>query len=570
MRNATLRLLTFGLLVSAACSSSDGQGTTSAKPDASALGGSAGSTSASGNMSASGGDSSSSSRPRAGGASSVAAGSQAGGETGAGGKTTSTGGRSTADAGVDQRADGATGGATGTAGTSALGTSSGGARRDAGADLRAGSGGAGDASTSSGSASGGSRTDGGTPTCTLPAASTFQVNTSVGGGGTSYKESDHFVVFNSSAGDTVLNLLESAHQCFVEEWCWRSTGLSITSSSGTTYKTNAYSVASLANNAAGVMQYDSRAGLAYLEVVNQHMTSPSVTVHEYGHALTLAAKSWVEQTRTGFWWESVANFVADTFMTSEICAEARARHNIATGNTLIDLNTVIGNSFWTICMNQNYYQAWPFFTYLTSNPDGFAGLGKQALPDLWRTYKGNNETPLHTLERLIAPLTVQDLVGRYWARMAYVDIGHPQGQKAFNSAKSRLNFANLTASGTTGTYKVITARQPRYFGANIVPLKVSATEVSAQVDLVSSAASSGLTATFSIRNGSGAVRYVDLPDGKGSATLTSGEEITLVVANTPKALILFDPATIGATASSDPANVGLDYQVRLTGATPAF
>jgi hypothetical protein len=448
------------------------------------------------------------------------------------------------------------------------GTAAGGTRQDAGVDLRASTGGTGGTSTSSGTSSGGSTFDGGTPTCTLPAPSAFQPNPSVGGGGTSSKASDHFVVFNASAADTVLNLLESAHQCFVEEWCWRSTGLSITSSSGTYYKTNIYGVASLDNNAAGVMGYDSKAGLAYLDVVTQYMTQPSVSVHEYGHALTLAAKSWVDQTRTGFWWEAMANFVADTFMTSEICANARTQHNIAQGSTLIDLNTVIGNSFWTICMNQNYYQAWPFFAYLTYNPDNYAGLGKQAIPDLWRTYKGNNETPLHTLERMIAPLTVQALVGRYWARMAYVDIGHPQGQKAFNSARSRLNFANLTASGAG--YKVIAARQPRYFGANLIPLKLSGTEVSAQVNIISAAASSGLTATFAIRTSTGSVRYVELPNGSGSATVAAGDEVTLVVANTPKALILYDPSTIGAAVSSDPANVGLDYQVQLTGATPAF
>ena len=464
---------------------------------------------------------------------------------------------------MDLRPDGAAGG---TAGTFTSSTNSGGARADAGPDGRTG--GAGGASAATSSA--GNAPDGGPPACTLPAASSFQLNTSVGGGGTSYKQSDHFTVFNSSAADTVLNLLESAHQCFVEEWCWRSTGLSITSSSGTYNKTNVYGVASLANNAAGVMQYDSKAGLSYLEVVTTYMTQASVTVHEYGHALTLAAKSWVDQTRTGYWWEAMANFVADTFMTSDICANARTQHNIAQGNTMIDLNTVISNSFWTICMNQNYYQAWPFFAYLTYNPDNYAGLGRQTIPDLWRTYKGNNETPLHTLERMIAPLTVQALVGRYWARMAYVDIGHPQGQKAFNSAKSRLNFANLTASATAGTYQVVTARMPRYFGANIVPLKVSGTAVSAQVNILSSAAGVGLTASFAIRNSAGAVRYVELPEGKGSATLATGEEITLVVANTPKALILFDPSTIGASVSSDPANVGLDYQVQLTGATPAY
>jgi hypothetical protein len=265
----------------------------------------------------------------------------------------------------------------------------------------------------------------------------------------------------------------------------------------------------------------------------------------------------------------MAEFVADTFMTSPLCANARSQHNIAQGTTVIELGTVISNSYWTLCMNQNYYQAWPFFAYLTYNPDSYVGLGRQAIPDLFRTYKGNNETPLHTLERMLAPRTVQAVVGRYWARMAYVDIGHPQAQQTFLNSRSRLNFANLASSGTQ-TYKVIEARQPRYFGANIIPLKLSGSEVSVQItNLGNGLTESDFTATLSIRGSGGAIRYVDLPSGTGQAAIASGEETTLVVANTPKTLYLFDPSTIGAAVSSDPANTGLNYQVQLTGATPA-
>jgi hypothetical protein len=392
---------------------------------------------------------------------------------------------------------------------------------------------------------------------------------SVGGGGTSYKESDHFVVFGASSPDVVLNFLEAAHQCFVEEWCWRSPGLSITSSSNTYYKFNAYAVSSLANNAAGVMLYDNSAGLSYVHVLTRYIASPDVTVHEFGHGLTLAQKTWVDQTRTGYWWEAMANFVADTFLTSSICANARAAHNLAQGSTMIALDTVISNSHFTLCMNQNYYQAWPFFVYLTSNPDHYAGLGLSAIPNLFRTYKGNNETPLHTLERMTAPVTVQTIVGRYWAHMAYLDIGHPLAQQAFLSARSRLNYANVSSSGT-GLYKVIEARQPRYFGANIIPLKASGTDISVQVtNLGNGRSDSAFTATLAMRSSAGAVRYLDLPGGTGQAILASGEEASLVVANTPTGLYLFDPATIDATVSTDPANIGLNYQVQLTGATPA-
>ena len=206
----------------------------------------------------------------------------------------------------------------------------------------------------------------------------------------------------------------------------------------------------------------------------------------------------------------------------------------------------------------NYYQAWPFLTYLTNNPDGYAGLGATALRDMFRKHMRNNETPFHVLERVATGTKVQQIVGRYWARMAYVDIGHKQAQAAFMSGRSRINFANLDASGS-GMYKVKAARQPRYMGANIIPLTGSGM-LTVQV----TASGGAFTATLAIRASSGTVRYVDLPNGSGSAMVESGEEASLVVANTPAALIQYDPFSI----SGDVAR-GLDYTVQLTGATPA-
>jgi hypothetical protein len=170
---------------------------------------------------------------------------------------------------------------------------------------------------------------------------------------------------------------------------------------------------------------------------------------------------------------------------------------------------------------------------------------------------GNNETPLHVLERVAAGTSVQKIVGRYWARMAYLDIGHKQALDAFMTGRSRLNFANLDAMGT-GMYKVKAARQPRYFGSNIIPLTGTGA-VTVQV-----ASSAAFTATLAIRSSSGAVRYVDLDKGMGGATLESGEEASLVVVNTPAMLVQYDPFMI----SGDVAR-GLDYTVQFTGAMPA-
>jgi hypothetical protein len=400
--------------------------------------------------------------------------------------------------------------------------------------------------------------------CTSKAPAEFEPNPNIGGGGSQFKDSPHFRIYGASeqAAADAINELEAAYNCYVETLCWRSSGLTFNSDSdeGPFYKMNIYAVGSL-GSAAGQMFSDAPSGLSYLRVVTSYLPDPKVTVHEYGHALTYHERGWVEQTRTGAWWETVANFVADTFMTSPICEASRAKFKVSEGKTIIELKKVLGDSQQVLVDGSqgsgNYYQAWPFLAYLTNNPDGYAGLGKTALREMFRQHKGDNETPLHVLERVAMPTKVQTIVGRYWARMAYVDIGHKQAQETFLKDRASLRVANLDAAGSD-MYKVKQARAPRYFGANIIPLTGSGA-ISVKVT-----ASTGFTATLAVRADSGAVRYVDLPGGSGEATLASGEEASLVVVNTPDTLIQYDPFSI----SGDVAR-GLDYTVQLTGATPA-
>lgn len=106
------------------------------------------------------------------------------------------------------------------------------------------------------------------------------------------------------------------------------------------------------------------------------------------------------------------------------------------------------------------------------------------------------------------------------------------------------------------------ARQPRYFGASIIPLTTtSSTTVKVQIT-----ASSGkpFTATLSVRDtDTSETRYVDVSgDGAGSVEVAAGEEVALVVVNTPAALIQYDPFDLGSDVQA-----GLDYTVKISGAT---
>ncbi|KAK3356574.1 hypothetical protein B0T25DRAFT_589154 [Lasiosphaeria hispida] len=374
----------------------------------------------------------------------------------------------------------------------------------------------------------------------------FTPNPRVGPGGTRYKDSPHFRIYaatSDAVADGAIAMLEAAYSCFVGDLGWRSPGLSFKQETddGPWNKLNVYQVDTLPGAAANTPT-DQTLGLAWLNVVKTYMTEPSVVVHEFGHALTYCEHYWIDQIRTGAWWETVANFVADTYLTSHLCAKARAKFNQKEGSTLIDLKKVIGDSYQVIVDGTrdtgNYYQAWPFLTYMHNNPDNITGLGTSMFPAVWTKYKRNsNETPLH-------------------ARMAFVDIGSPKAQAQFTSQRKTLNYSNLDSQGS-GRYRVKTARRPRYMGASIINLKVTSSNL-----VVNVTANAPFTATLVVRAANGFIRYISLPGGNGQASVGGGDEAAIAVANTPDSLVLFDPFQLTAET-----NTGLDYQIVLNGAT---
>jgi hypothetical protein len=107
--------------------------------------------------------------------------------------------------------------------------------------------------------------------------------------------------------------------------------------------------------------------------------------------------------------------------------------------------------------------------------------------------------------------------------------------------------------------KFIATKQSITLSYVVIPLKKSgAVTVIAKIT-----ASKAFTATLAVRNtSSGATRYVDLPSGSGSTAVTASEEASLVVVNTPAALVQFDPFSLGSDVQA-----GLDYTVTLAGAT---
>ena len=350
--------------------------------------------------------------------------------------------------------------------------------------------------------------------------------------------------------------MEKVYDYFVRDRGFKSPAQSIHANKPGSFKINVYSVTDI--DAGGFMGYSDAAGLSYLVMRSSLLNNDEISTHEFGHCITLAEAIWNNKTRTGAWWETTAEWFADAYMSP------------ITNTTNFDVNSLHAGSNLTIVHKGNLYQAWPFLNYLTNNPDNYANLGRDAVRNLIREHQ-DQETPLHSLARLVQPTAIKTLVGRYRARIAYGDIGHPLVQQEVLSAQRDTNFRarayrNLESIGTN-MYRVLEARKPQYTGSNIIPLLATGSgEISIQVtNLGNGMNDSNFTANVAIKAASNSVRYVDLVNGAGSFQLASGEEASLVVTNTPDSLYLYE--AFGSTSTS-PESIGLNYQVQILGAKP--
>jgi hypothetical protein len=380
--------------------------------------------------------------------------------------------------------------------------------------------------------------------------------------------------------------LEGTWDCYVNKLGWRSSGLSTSNTDGRPhyYKTNYFIIDNLVQYGFSGRTYQlfDNTGAGFVVVDSDYITQLGVMSHEYGHVLSMAEPAWWNQQNTYGWAETLGNYVAETYR-SDLCSSSRetANDTIGTGGTAFQAFMVIGQSYRSLVDPQNKYMAWPFLSYLTYNLDNYAGFGANTVRTMFDTYNAKaNETPLHTINRMAVSsgTSVQKLIGKYWARMAFADYGNPVAQNYFRYLQDGLDYNNTfaVAGGDGNKYQVYPDRAPRYFGASIIPLQnLNSTSLTATVTaqtsytayLVVQAVNEG------IRFGDkyGEIKYIELVNGSGqggtvktaSTEIEEGDEVMLVVANTPDKLLMYD----ATQADSGPAAVGMDFTFTLDGAT---
>jgi hypothetical protein len=369
--------------------------------------------------------------------------------------------------------------------------------------------------------------------------------------------------------------LESAYDFFVTQQGFRSPSVSILSNDSAHLKMNIY--ARKSGPAKGFTNWSRPAGLSYIDMHQGDVTERRlinyipILVHEFGHTITYSEYNWVDQQRTDAWWEAIAEWFDVTFRSSEQYRGLALQLNQPVELPEVDFSVTIAQSHLTLVHQDNNYQAWPFFVYLTNNPDNYANLGPSAIQQLFHQYARNNETPLHTLKRLIAPITVAKIIGRYWARMAYIDIGLEHEKTRFLAEREVQllddETFNVWDKIADGEYQIKSHKQPMYAGANIVPLITTANNISVKIsNLGNGLPDSNFTATLCLRNkNSNEIRYLSIPQGELKTTIATNEEAILVIVNTPDNLYQYDAY---AAQEGDKSVTGLNYRVNLQGAEP--
>lgn len=371
-----------------------------------------------------------------------------------------------------------------------------------------------------------------------------------------------------------LEYLEAIYDQFINELGYRSPGLSVHDNVEGPFKINVYTYEDL--NAGGYMGYDNPSGLSYVilhnNAMNRNMRFGTTLAHEFGHCINLAEKGWNEKFRTGAYWETFAQFVAEEFGRSRQFAELAKKYDRPTVMSSFNVNTVIANSHLSIIHRNNRYQNFMFFCYLTQNPDDIEGLGIDVLQRMIANHE-DQETPIHTLDRLTPDVSAQEIMARYNARLAYMDFENREPRNRLDNRQRNRQFlhsayANLENTGEN-RFRVKENRRPMYGGSNIIPLElVGAGPVVIEVaNLGNGLEESDFTAMLAVRDKEGGISYHLLDNGKGELDTAEADAVVLVVTNTPGVLYMY---CAFQSKPEDPEQRGLNYEVLLRGAKPKY
>lgn len=408
---------------------------------------------------------------------------------------------------------------------------------------------------------------------------------------------EHFqAIWGNNGGMTsanaleILKNLEGVRECYINELGISDPGISTNANySGTKRKTNLY----IANTGlskhsdggwAAYMSADSM-GMGYMIICPEGLkVNPPSTVaaHEFGHVVHYHLKGWNDQTITGPWWESVANWFSERYMASDYYSYNGKNYSPST-----QYFAPLYENFDRCQPNKDdYYEYWPFLQYLEENPDNLPGLGKGFLVRMVKQ-AGRNEYPYDNIAR-VSGTPIKTILGNFAKRMATQDFLNPVNYSTAKYTSLRNSYRNsftwqisnsttkakilttLERSSENGWWNVNSNRAPMQSGINIIPISSSqysidmtgTKTITADFQALQSQRSDGdFQVCFAALDKSGNTTYSSLwSTGEGSITINQNtQSLYLVVVATPKTMV--PTSAFDETASSQ---IRFPYRVKFS------
>ena len=360
-----------------------------------------------------------------------------------------------------------------------------------------------------------------------------------------YAESEHFVIFygnNDTTGQVNEDFLqrnlrdyEQLWKCYGEYLGMENMNVDIYGRSAQKYKTNIYLTYT------GLDQYPD--GWAFMsaedgygiEIISPNAMLDDLTIaHEFGHVVTMQQKAWVDQDITGAWWEPLANWFREMYLSSEYYS----------GNTKTCwFEPYIRNLSLTLPHGRNYYEVWPFLVYISYNPDNLPGLGIDAVKRIISEAK-SNEYPFDTITRLFGT-DAQTVFGHYAKRMATFDFGAQDAYRNEFSNKLAQSpfywnlFYTVLQDNGSGWLQVPQEEAPMQSGLNVVPLSITGDTISAELRGASDDANAAWQACIVTVDADGNESYSQLFGSGESVSVSANGAVSayLTVSAMPKELV---------------------------------
>ena len=293
-----------------------------------------------------------------------------------------------------------------------------------------------------------------------------------------------------------------------------------------------------------------------------------VLPHELAHAFTYHQGG----TIPGAWYESTANWFRDQYLGSKYYAYG----NTTYGPAADFFTPYVRYSDYYVPHMLQWYDTWPFFTYISENPDNIDGLGMPLMHKIFEYNAPSGQSMFTTVEKL-SGVPAKEVLAGFTRRMATYDFSRREFyQKQLKEAADGLKYydkvdlysemyTTLSAADSEGYMAVPANKAPMAAGFNVIPIEADLSKTVLSADIVNTSTEAGADFRTSLVTvtSNGATKYSNIVSGSGTAKIDLiGDETKayLVVCATPDVIKNYE---VDWNSSAEDTDTRYTYKVKI-------